>query len=172
MRCDAGGDVGPVRFCGNCGRVPCGPRPFSWDKRVLLLVYLRHVYFRPAVSCHVLQSPSGRPPCPSRPANSGLIAALPTVRVVYYYTSAAPHICVCVCVCVYVPVVPSPPRLLGPLLRPLLGPLGPILLTRLCFFAVLGAGRCVPLSLLLTNRPHRGKGCPGDQTLATGVNDQ
>lgn len=49
---------GPVRFCGNCGHVPCGPRPFSWDKRVFLLVYLRHVYFRRTVYCHILLYPT------------------------------------------------------------------------------------------------------------------
>lgn len=53
-------------------------------KRVFLLVYLRHMYvFGRTVYCHVtycLLSPSGRPSLSfARPANSGLITALPTL---------------------------------------------------------------------------------------------
>lgn len=43
--------------------------------------------------------------------------------------------------------------------------------TMLFFFSLALPSKCIPLSLLLTNRPGLGDGCPGDQTLATGVND-
>lgn len=100
-------------------------------KRVFLLVYLRHMYVFWAycvLSCHVLLAvpvwaPISlvRPPCKFRtdyrPAH--------LVGIEVYFRRQA-------CVCTYLQYLPRrPPRLLGPLVRPL----RPLLLTRLCFFS-------------------------------------